>query len=70
MAKAKRNIKAGYDFAATEAHTFSGNVLSPKSRRNRLSLIFAGALLWSGLIVWRLHTLQVSQFDRWARLGT
>ena len=65
MARKKKRVRSDIDFASFEAHSFSGNVLSPKSRRNRLMLIFAGAILWSGLIVWRLYTLQISQFNTW-----
>jgi len=43
----------------------SSEKLSASSRRMRIWAILGGALVWSSLLVWRLYSLQISNFETW-----
>ncbi len=53
------------DFASGTNFRAAGGVLQPKSRRIRLNFIVLLALVWTGALVARLYSLQVSDFERW-----
>lgn len=61
--RASRSI-IGTDFASSYRPSASGVVLAQR-RPNRLRLLGVLALGWTGLLVGRLYSLQVSDFETW-----
>lgn len=53
-----------FDFAVTR-HYCGETALDTAGRRRRLWTMFAIALLWSGVLVARLFSLQISNFETW-----
>ncbi len=53
------------DFAAGKSSLAAVGVLQPKSRRIRLNVIVILSLVWTGALVARLYSLQLSDFERW-----
>ncbi len=50
---------------------FAALSVAPHERREsiqrltRIRIIMIGAVLWSGLLIWRLYSLQIADFERW-----
>lgn len=63
-AVAERRSLIGSDFATGQRPSTAGISLANK-RPNRLRLIGLFAVVWSGLLVGRLYSLQVSDFETW-----
>lgn len=59
-------MNSGYtqrDFA--RRNNFSPRPLGASGRRARLAFLAVGAIIWSGLIVARLYSLQIANFEKW-----
>ena len=47
------------------SHRFEAELIAPRTRRLRLLLVVLGATLWSGLLIFRLSSLQITNKDTW-----
>lgn len=45
-------------------------IAASEFRRAMLGLLMIATLLYSGLVIWRLYSLQIEQFDRWSDRAT
>lgn len=61
---ARKDSLIGFDFALSRRPSTSTASLA-KGRPLRLRLIGLGALLWVGVLVTRLYSLQISDFETW-----